>query len=46
MDSALHAVLVLINICILQGATEAKQEITPEKPGTESKARNAKEAKT
>uniref|UniRef100_A0A8B9GPX2 Chromosome 2 open reading frame 80 n=1 Tax=Amazona collaria TaxID=241587 RepID=A0A8B9GPX2_9PSIT len=29
-----------------QGVTEAKQGIPPEKPGTESKARNAKEAKT
>ncbi|XP_075566590.1 uncharacterized protein C2orf80 homolog [Pelecanus crispus] len=29
-----------------QGATEAKQGISPEKPGTDSKARNAKEAKT
>ena len=46
MDSALHAVLALINICILQGATEAKQGVSPEKPGTDSKARNAKEAKT
>ncbi|XP_075286567.1 LOW QUALITY PROTEIN: uncharacterized protein C2orf80 homolog [Opisthocomus hoazin] len=29
-----------------KGATEAKQGISPEKPGTDSKARNAKEAKT
>ncbi|XP_030343899.1 uncharacterized protein C2orf80 homolog isoform X2 [Strigops habroptila] len=29
-----------------KGVTEAKQGIPPEKPGTESKARNAKEAKT
>ncbi|XP_061234923.1 uncharacterized protein C2orf80 homolog [Neopsephotus bourkii] len=29
-----------------QGVTEAKQGIPPEKPGTDSKARNAKETKT
>ncbi|KAM6080206.1 uncharacterized protein C2orf80 homolog isoform 2-T2 [Theristicus caerulescens] len=29
-----------------KGVTEAKQGISPEKPGTDSKARNAKEAKT
>lgn len=46
MDSALPAVLVLINIRILQGATEAKQGISPRKPGTNSKARKANEAKT
>ncbi|XP_075611902.1 uncharacterized protein C2orf80 homolog [Balearica regulorum gibbericeps] len=31
---------------VYKGATEAKQGISPEKPGTDSKARNAKEAKT
>ncbi|XP_063255939.1 uncharacterized protein C2orf80 homolog [Prinia subflava] len=45
MDSALPAVLVLINICILQGATEAKQGISPRKPGTNSEGRRANEAK-
>lgn len=46
MDSALPAVLAFINNCILQGATEAKRGISPENPGTDSKAKNVKEAKT
>lgn len=46
MDSAMHVVLAFINIGIQKGVTEAKQGIPLEKHGTDSKARNAKEAKT
>lgn len=46
MDSAPHAVLSFINICILQRATEAEKGVSPEKPGPDLKAKNAKKANT
>lgn len=44
MDSAPHAMISLPSICILQGATEAKQGVPPENHEPDLKSKNAKEA--